>query len=104
MDPNLSGKHILITEFGRTKEQDFEELSHLNLEILSLGEFRKRLRNHEFHKVALKPTTKLFCDFKIYSHIENTPLFQSIMNKSVIFPIENGKVPYELRGRFGSYP
>ena len=102
-DPAANGKCILITEFGKTKEQDFDELRHLNIEVVSLAEFRKRLHNHEFKKSALKPTTKLFCDFKIYSHIENTPLFRDILSRTVIFPIENGKVPFGLRDKFGSY-
>lgn len=55
------------------------------------------MHDRDFKKSALKPTTKLFCDFKIYAHIENTPLFKEIFNSNVIFPIENGKVPYCLR-------
>jgi hypothetical protein len=70
---------------------------------MSLADFKQKLRDREFKKWALKPTTKLFCDFKIYAKIENSGLFNEIIGRSVIFPIENGKVPIKLREKFSSY-
>ena len=73
------------------------------MDIFSLSSFYSKLKDSEFKKMALKPTTKLFCDFKIYDKIENSNIFNEIVGSSVIFPVENGKVPVELRSRFSGY-